>query len=554
MGTSTKVQKIESFYTHPTQYRHFTLEVDGSIATLKLKIDENNGLRPDDYELKLNSYDMGVDLELHDAVERLRFEHPAVRTVLITSDLPRVFCAGANIRMLASSTHGFKVNFCKYTNETRCGIEEATTQSGQTYVAALNGTASGGGYELALACEKIYLIDDGNAAVSLPEVPLLGVLPGTGGLTRLVDKRMVRRDIADIFCTKAEGFRARASVKMGLVDGSFPRSKWHEGIATVAKELADASPARDYEGVQLSCVDPEKNEDGTEWTYRHVTVTLDSSSRIATVTLQAPTTPAPSSAAALRAEGENTWGFRAFRELEDALLRLRFNHPKIGLLLFKTTGSAEAILAHDAVLHDSADDWFAQELIWYRGRVLRRVDNMAKSMFAIIGEGSAFSGILFELTLCCDRSYMMEDEDGLVSVTMNESSRGQYLMSTGITRLHCRFMGDPDALEKALTQDSVMDAPDAEDLSLVTMSLDDIDWDDEIRIAIEERVSLSPDALTGMEQNLRFVGAENCETKIYGRLTAWQNWIFQRPNAVGEMGALTLYGHPERPSFNWDRT
>ena len=553
MGTSTKVQKIDSFYTHPDQYRHFTLDVDGPVATLKLKINENNGLRPDDYELKLNSYDMGVDLELHDAVERLRFEHPEFELWSSLLTLPRVFCAGANIRMLASSTHGFKVNFCKYTNETRCGIEEATAQSGQTYIAALNGTASGGGYELALACEKIYLIDDGNAAVSLPEVPLLGVLPGTGGLTRLVDKRMVRRDIADIFCTKAEGFRARASVKMGLVDGSFPRSKWSDGIAQVAQNIADASPAIETQGVQLTSVDPEKNEDGTEWSYTYVTVSLDTANRIGTITIQAPNTAAPASAAELRVE-ENTWGFKAFRELEDALLRLRFNHPQIGLILFKTTGSAEAILAHDAALHNAENDWFAQELIWYRGRVLRRVDNMAKSMFAIIGEESAFSGVLFELTLCCDRSYMMEDEDGEVTFTMNDASRGRYLMSTGITRLQCRFMGNSDALDNALASDGAIDAPEAEDLALVTMALDDIDWDDEIRIAIEERVSLSPDALTGMEQNLRFVGAENCETKIYGRLTAWQNWIFQRPNAVGEMGALTLYGHPERPSFNWDRT
>lgn len=554
MGTSTKIQKISSFYSHPDTYRHFKLEIDGSVASLILKIDENNGLRPDDYELKLNSYDMGVDLELHDAVERIRFEHPQVRTVLITSGLARVFCAGANIKMLASSSHGFKVNFCKYTNETRCGIEEATLQSGQTYVAALNGTASGGGYELALACDKIYLIDDGNAAVSLPEVPLLGVLPGTGGLTRLVDKRMVRRDIADIFCTKAEGFRARQAVKMDLVDGSFSRSKWGEGIAKVAADIASNHPARSTEGVKLGCVDPTHSEDGTSFSYEYVNVELDKKSRTANITILGPNSSAPANIAALLSEGADTWGFKMYRELEDALLRLRFNHSTIGLLLFHAKGDKEAILAHDKVLHDAKGDWFADELIWYRGRVLRRIDNMAKSMFAIIGEESSFVGTLFEITLSCDRSYMMEDDDELVTVQINASSGGLYPMSTGITRLLCRFMGNPASVNTALEHGGSLHASAANELDLVTMSLDDIDWEDEIRIAVEERVSLSPDALTGMEQNLRFVGAENCETKIYGRLTAWQNWIFQRPNAVGEKGALTLYGHPQRPSFDWNRT
>ena len=554
MGTQAKVQKIESFFIHPETYRHYSLEIDGPVATLGLKIDENNGLRSEDYELKLNSYDMGVDLELHNAVERLRFEYPQVRTVVVTSRLARVFCAGANIRMLASSTHGFKVNFCKYTNETRCGIEEATRESGQVYIAALNGTASGGGYELALACEKIYLIDDGNAAVSLPEVPLLGVLPGTGGLTRLVDKRMVRRDLADVFCTKAEGFRARDAVRMDLVDGSFSRSKWEDSIDEVARNTAESNPARTSAGIKLECIDPEKSSDGKILRYRHVTCALNADVRTATITIQGPTSNAPSDAAALLQAGADTWGMRVFRELEDALLRLRFNHPSIGMLMFRVEGDPQAILAHDKVLHDAQGSWFADELIWYRGRVLRRLDNMAKSMFAIIDEGSSFVGSLFEITLSCDRSYMLEDDDGEVHVELNKASQELYPMSTGISRLQCRFMGAPENVDTVLAVTGKIDGPQAEDLGLVTMSLDDIDFEDEIRIAVEERVSLSPDALTGMEQNLRFVGAENCETKIYGRLTAWQNWIFQRPNAVGEKGALTLYGHPQRPSFKWDRT
>ncbi|MFK7929145.1 MAG: 2,3-epoxybenzoyl-CoA dihydrolase [Myxococcota bacterium] len=553
MGTDVKLQLIPSFETHPDRYKHWSLSVDGAVARLALCIDETNGLRPDDYLLKLNSYDMGVDLELHDAVERLRFEHPAVRSVVITSDLPRIFCAGANIRMLASSAHGFKVNFCKYTNETRCGLEEATRESGQTYIAALNGTASGGGYELALACEEIYLIDDGTAAVSLPEVPLLGVLPGTGGLTRLVDKRMVRRDLADLFCTKAEGYRTRDAKKFDLIDGGFPRSKWDDGMVQVAAAAAARNPARDPNGVVLPPIEVQGDHTGDR-TYKYVRLTLDPAARTATLTVLGPDTPAPADAAALRAEAANTWGFRAFRELEDALLHLRFNHPTLGLILFRTEGDSAAVLAHDAVLHDSSGDWFADELTWYRGRVLRRVDNMARSMFAIIEEGSCFSGTLFELAQACDRQYMLEDDDGAVAIQLNSANAGLYPMVTNVSRLGTRFAGSAEALANALAQTAPMDGPAAEDMGLVTMSLDDIDWEDEVRIAIEERASLSPDALTGMEQNLRFVGAENCDTKIYGRLTAWQNWIFQRPNAVGDEGALTMFGHPERPTFDWTRT
>jgi len=553
MGTEVKQQTVDSFETHPDRYRHWKLSIDGPVATLALCIDETNGLRPDDYLLKLNSYDLGVDIELHDAVERLRFEHPEVRAVVVTSDLPRIFCAGANIRMLASSTHGFKVNFCKYTNETRCGLEEATSESGQTWIAALNGTASGGGYELALACEEIYLIDDGTAAASLPEVPLLGVLPGTGGLTRLVDKRMVRRDLADLFCTKAEGFRTRDAVKYGIVDGGFPRSKWDDGIAKVAANAAERSPARDSQGVALPPLTVEVDQDGNR-TYQNVTLTLDPDGRTATLTVKAPTAPPPTDAAALRAEGASTWGFQAFRELEDALLHLRFNHPTLGLILFRTEGDPFNLLSHDAVLHDAKGDWFADELRWYRARVLRRVDNTSRSMFALIEEGSCFVGVLFELAQACDRQYMLEDDEDQNFIQLNAASHGLYPMATGVSRLGTRFMGDSDALDNALAQDGPITAQDADDLGLVTMALDDIDYEDEVRIAVEERASLSPDALTGMEQNLRFVGAENCETKIYGRLSAWQNWIFQRPNAVGEEGALTLFGHPERPTFDYRRT
>jgi benzoyl-CoA-dihydrodiol lyase len=549
MGEHEVPQKIDSFETHPSKYKHWRLTIDGSVARLALCIEEENGLRPKDYQLKQNSYDMGVDMELHDASERLRFEHPAVRTVVVTSDVPRVFCAGANIRMLATSTHGFKVNFCKFTNETRCGLEDAKELSGQTYICAANGTAAGGGYELALACDEIYLIDDGSSAVSLPEVPLLGVLPGTGGLTRLVDKRMVRRDVADVFCTKAEGFRARDAKKFGLIDGSFARSKWDAGIAKRAAEIAAKQPARSAEGVVLPTLDVDVSADRR--TYRYVTSSIDRAARVATITVAAPTDHAPNT---LAEGGVNTWSFRAFRELDDALLQLRFNEPEIGLILLRTKGEHQKVLAHDAVLQRDAGQWFADEVRWYQARVFRRLDNTSRSLFAIIDQESCFVGSLFEIALSTDRSYMLEDDDGEVTIRVTAASSGLYPMAHGPSRLQVRFAGTPSHADAVLAEDRAIDAPDAFDLGLVTLAPDDIDWEDEVRIAIEERVSLSPDALTGMEQNLRFVGAENCDTKIFGRLTAWQNWIFQRPNAVGEAGALTLYGHPERPRFDWRRT
>ncbi len=553
MGTAVQNTRVESFETHPDRYKHWNLRVDGDVATLGLNIPEDGALRAGDYELKMNSYDLGVDIELQDAIDRIRYEHPAVRAVLITSDQPRIFCAGANIKMLASSTHGFKVNFCRYTNETRGHIEDATATAGQHYIAALNGTASGGGYELALACETIALIDDGSSAVSLPEVPLLGVLPGTGGLTRLVDKRKIRRDIADVFCTKAEGFRARDSKKFRLVDVTFPRSKWEAGIAQLAKEKAALNPARTSTGIEWSALDITVGEDDSR-TYSAVSMTMDDAKRVATITINAPSKPAPSSAQALRTEGAQTWSMRAFRELEDALFHLRFNYPTVGVVLLKTQGDMDAVLAHDTALDSFSDDWLGSEIIAFQARVLRRLDNTAKTLFAIIDEGSCFGGPLFELTISADRSYMLEDEDETVTIRVTNASDGRLPMSTGLSRLAVRFIGEPGRTEEVLAMNTALTGPDAFDEGLVTMAPDDIDWEDEVRIAVEERVSLSPDALTGMEQNLRFVGAENCDTKIFGRLTAWQNWIFQRPNAVGDEGALTLYGHPERPSFNWDRT
>ncbi len=554
MGSETRVQHIESFHAHPDTYKHWKLSIDGPVATLTLDVKEENGLRPDDYLLKQNSYDLGVDIELADAVERLRFEHPEVRTLVFDSSQPKVFCAGANIRMLATSTHGFKVNFCRFTNETRCSLEDASEHSGLRSIAALNGTAAGGGYELALACDEIYLIDDGSSAVSLPEVPLLGVLPGTGGLTRLVDKRKVRRDVADLFCTKAEGFRTRDAERMALIDGGFPRSKWEEGIAARAQELANRPPDA-TEGIALTEITSELSEDGRTRTYAHVTLELDEDHRVAAITVRAPQAgSAPSSPADLRAQGADAWVMRAFRELDDALLRLRFNHDTVGTLLLYTRGEAAQVLEHDAVLFANQDDWLSREIRLLQARVFRRLDNTARSMFAIIDEGSCYAGALLEIALAADRSYMLEDEDGAVTIRVTEASSGHYPMSTGLSRLQARFMRDPSQVHVALEQAGPLTAPQAFDLGLVTLAPDDIDWEDEIRIAVEERASLSPDALTGMEQNLRFVGAETCDSKIFGRLSAWQNWIFQRPNAVGEEGALTLYGHPTRPAFDWRRT
>ncbi len=546
-----KPTRIGSFETHPSRYRHWNLDVTGAVATLTLCIQEENGLRPDDYPLKLNSYDMGVDIELFDAVQRLPFEHPQVRAVVVTSGLPRIFCAGANIKMLATSEHGFKVNFCKYTNETRLGIEESGRHAGITWVAALNGTASGGGYELALACDEIYLIEDGSSAVSLPEVPLLGVLPGTGGLTRLVDKRKVRRDVADVFCTKAEGFRTRDALKMRLIDGGFPRSKWEAGIAEVVQKAVAKHTARATPGIEWSALTIQVSENHRA--YKYVDLRLQPEQRTATIVLRAPTEAPATTEQALHANGVNQWCLQAFRELDDALLHLRFNHDQIGLILLETEGDPAQVLAHDAALQGLlGKNGLADQIHLVQSRVLRRLDNTARSLFAIIKPGSCFVGSLFEIALAADRSYMLADDETFIQVTA--ASKGLYPMTHGPSRLNVRFAGEPGQAEKVSSLGEPISGEDAFDLGLVTLAPDDIDWEDEVRIAIEERASLSPDALTGMEQNLRFVGNETCDTKIFGRLSAWQNWIFQRPNAVGEQGALTLYGHPERPRFDWHRT
>ena len=534
-----------SFQTHPSQYRHWKVQYENDIARVILDVDSDQPMWADRYELKSNSYDLSVDIELNDITQRMRFEHPEVRSILVGSSQEKLFCAGANIPMLGGSPHAFKVNFCKYTNETRCSIEDASAHSGQIWIAALNGTAAGGGYELALACEHIYLIDDGNSAVSLPEVPLLGVLPGTGGLTRLTDKRKIRRDISDLFCTKAEGFRARDAKKYRLIDGSFPRSKWAAGIEKVAREIADKQPIKEGNGVQLPTISSQDDE--TSWTYNHIRVNLDEKERCATITIKAPTESPERSA--------TTWSLVMFRELEDALLRLRFNHLSIGLILFKSEGDPQQVQEHEEwVAQNAPKDWFVQEILFFQKRTLRKIDNMSKSLFALIEEGHCFVGTLFEVCLACDRSYMFLDDDLDNTFFLTEANKGRFLMSNGNTRLQQRYLGDPQLLEEVLDEYSPIDAEQAEDLGLVTASFDDIDYEGEVRITIEERVSLSPDALTGMEQNLRFGGTESYETKIYGRLSAWQNWIFQRPNAVGERGALTMYGQPELPSFDYRRT
>lgn len=534
-----------SFQTHPSQYRHWRVRYEQDIARVVLDVDSDRPMWAERYELKSNSYDLSVDIELNDIAQRMRFEHPEVRAVVVESAQEKLFCAGANIPMLGGSPHAFKVNFCKYTNETRCGLEDASSNSGQVWIAALNGTAAGGGYELALACEYIYLIDDGNSAVSLPEVPLLGVLPGTGGLTRLTDKRKIRRDISDLFCTKAEGFRARDAKKYRLIDGSFPRSKWAAGIEKVAHDVASKQPQKEGEGITLPTISSQDEEN--KWTYTHVRVELNQQERCATITLLAPT-QAPE-------RSPTTWSLAMFRELEDALLRLRFNHLSIGLLLFKSEGNQEQIKIHeDWVAEHASNDWFVQEILLLQKRILGKVDNMSKSMFALIEEGHCFVGTLFEICLACDRSYMFLDDDLENTLFLTEANRGRFLMSNGNTRLQQRYLGDPDQLKEVLEELDPIDPEQAEELGLVTASFDDIDYEGEVRITIEERVSLSPDALTGMEQNLRFGGTESCETKIYGRLSAWQNWIFQRPNAVGARGALTMYGQPEMPSFDYRRT
>ena len=537
------------FQTQPDRYRHWRLAIDGDIATLAMNVQQDGGLR-DDYELKLNSYDLGVDIELADAVLRLRFEHPEVRCVVLTGALDRVFCAGANIMMLRSSTHGFKVNFCKYTNETRLSIEDASANSGLRFLAALNGTASGGGYELALAADRILLVDDRNSAVSFPEVPLLGVLPGTGGLTRITDKRKIRRDRCDVFSTLAEGIKGKRAVEWDLVDVLSPLSRWEETVASEARKLADQGPARAKQGVELGTV--ECTRDGDDLTYEYVTLRVDKAMRTAELTITAPEKCAKTADEAL-AEGAAWWVLAAFRQLDDALLDLRMNQPEIALVLLRARGSAETVAKTDA-LFASSDHWFVQETRHLVKRVLKRLDLTAKSLYAVADGGTAFVGTFLELALAADRTYLLADPETPVTLGVSKANAGLYPMASGISRLEMRFLGTPDAVETVLAHEGPIDADTAVELGLVTFAPDDIDWDDELRLAIEERASFSPDGLTGLEANLRFAGPETMETKIFGRLSAWQNWIFQRPNAVGQGGALQCYGTPNSPDFDRKRT
>jgi benzoyl-CoA-dihydrodiol lyase len=549
--TETQNHPPISFETSPERYKHWILDIEGPLARLNLNVQEDGGLRPG-YQLKLNSYDLGVDIELQDVVQRLRFEHPEVRCVILGGTDERIFCAGANIHMLGASTHAFKVNFCKFTNETRLSIEDATLRSGQHYLAAVNGPCAGGGYELALACSEIVLVDDGNSSVSLPETPLLAVLPGTGGLTRLVDKRKVRRDLADVFCTTAEGVKGKRAVRWGLVDALAPRSKFEEVVTGRAMKLGESSPARSKTGIKLTALTKTVEDDSI--VYEHVKVALDRDARTATVTVQAPGDAGPTSADEIRTCAASWWPLAAFRELDDVLCHLRINEPRIGLILLRTAGSVDTVLAVDRVLDELADDWFVSEVRFQIARTLRRLDLTAKSIFALVEPGSCFAGTLFELALAADRSYMLDDPDNPVEIAVSKLNAGAYPMSHGPSRMAVRFFAEPSKANEILEACQRYDPADAEDAGLMTVVADEIDYEDEVRLAIEERASMSPDALTGMEASLRFPGAETCDSKIFGRLSAWQNWIFQRPNAVGDNGALTLYGRPERPVFDFRRT
>ena len=542
-----------TFETSPDQYKHWKLTVDGNVATLAMDVREDAGLRPNDYKLKLNSYDLGVDIELADVLQRLRFEHPEVHSVVLTSLKPRIFCAGANIFMLGTSSHAFKVNFCKFTNETRLGMEDMSAHSGIKFMAAVTGICAGGGYELALACDEILLVDDGSASVGLPETPLLGVLPGTGGLTRVVDKRKVRRDLADDFSTLTEGLRGKRAVDGRFVDAVYPTSKFQDAVAKRAQELAALSDRpKTGPGITLGPLSPAIN--GDTIAYKYVTGSIDRTKRTCQLTIGAPDTPQPASAGEYLAAGDQSWAVRAFRELDDALLRLRLNEPEIGTVILRATGDPAAVLAVDASLHANQADWLVREIISGIRRTLKRVDLTSRSFFAFIEPGNAFAGTLFELALAADRVYMLDHPDEPNTVQLSVMNGGAYPMSNGLTRLQVRFLGEPDSVDKALAHDGPLDAPAALAAGLVFSAPDDIDWDDEVRMAIEARAAFSPDALTGMEANLRFAGPETMETKIFGRLTAWQNWIFQRPNAVGERGALMTYGREGRPSFDFKRT
>ena len=545
------------FQTHPDSYRHWKLTASGAIANLDMDVSEDGAVFPG-YELKLNSYDIGVDIELYDAIQRLRFEHPEVKTVVVSSNKPTMFCAGANIRMLAGASHGHKVNFCKFTNETRNAIEDAGEFSGQRYLCALNGTAAGGGYELALAMDYLILIDDGNAAVSLPEIPLLAVLPGTGGLTRIVDKRKVRRDLADVFCTVEEGVKGQRAVDWRLVDETVPSSGFAQRVTERAREMGLTSDRPDAaRGVQLTPLSRTTKTDSIE--YDWLNLTIDRKNRNVTLLIKGPETEAPGATADVVERGDQFWPLALVRQLDDALLHLRLNEPAIGTIIIKSAGAVESVKVYDEFLQRHKDHWLIREIILYWKRTLKRLDMTSRTSFALIEPGSCFAGFLAEFLFAVDRSYMLdgqfEDDDAPpAAIILTESNFGPLPMANNLTRLQTRFLGEPDSVEttrKFIGQN--IDSARASELGLVTFTPDDIDWEDEIRMLLEERASFSPDALVGMEANLRFAGPETMETKIFGRLTAWQNWIFQRPNAVSDAGALRRYGTGLRPEYDKNR-
>ncbi|MCP4183760.1 MAG: benzoyl-CoA-dihydrodiol lyase [Hyphomicrobiales bacterium] len=549
------MSKIIDFQINPTKYRHWRVEYNDRIATLFMDVDEEGGLF-DGYQLKLNSYDLGVDIELADIVQRMRFEHPEVKAVIMRSGKDNVFCAGANIRMLGGAEHAHKVNFCRFTNETRNTYENAGEDSGQQYICAIKGSCAGGGYELALACNHIILTDDGSSNVSLPEVPLLAVLPGTGGLTRVTDKRKIRRDRADVFCSTEEGARGKKALDWGLVDELVANSKFDEVVAKRAGEFADLSKTQENaNGITLEPLKREIGSDGS-LTYSAVEVSIDQDAGTATISITGPQDAAPQNIDALRGEGAQTWMLRAARELDDAILHLRFNQTELGVVVFKCSGDPTQVLAHERLLLENKQDWFANEILLYWKRILKRIDLTSRSLVALIEPGSCFAGVLSEILFAVDRSYMADgefegDNRPVATITLSESNFGLCPMSNNLTRLETRFLEDQDSLAAAKSAiGKSLEAEDANDLGLVTFALDDLDWDDDVRVFLEERASYSPDALTAMEANLRFAGPETMETRIFGRLTAWQNWVFQRPNAVGEEGALQRYGSGIRGKYD----
>jgi benzoyl-CoA-dihydrodiol lyase len=552
------VAKIIDFQVDPEKYRHWRVSHEGEVANLYMDVDENGGLF-DGYELKLNSYDLGVDIELADIVQRMRFEHPEVKAVVLQSGKERVFCAGANIRMLAGAAHAHKVNFCKFTNETRNTYEAAGADSGQHYICAIRGACAGGGYELALACDHIILADDGSSNVALPEVPLLAVLPGTGGLTRVTDKRKVRRDLADVFCSTEEGVKGRRAAEWRLVDEVVPNSKFAEIVAARAREIAARSKRKgDGEGIRLTPLERSIAADGG-LTYSTVEVEVQRGKSLATITISGPQERVPESVEALVAAGAGSWMLRCARELDDAILHLRLNELELGTIVFRSQGDPALVAAHEAMLLANRSHWLANEILLYWKRVLKRVDLTSRSLVALVEPGSCFAGVLAELLFAVDRSYMAEgdfegDNRPVATITLTEGNFGPYPMSNDLTRLQTRFLGEPDKVGLAKERaGEALEAFDASELGLVTFAFDDIDWEDEVRIFLEERASFSPDALSGMEANLRFAGPETMETRIFGRLTAWQNWIFQRPNAVGEEGALRRYGTGVRGNYDMRR-